>query len=76
MNVKKLRAVCAELYKTSTKTPALWETFFKLQFTNRPVCVKQKKTWIWLSPILTTFFMAIRVKEHLALNFGTACYII
>ena len=27
-------------------------------------------------PDLTTFFMAIRVKEHLALNFGTACYII
>ena len=45
MNVKRLRAVCAELYKTSTKTPALPEAFFKLQFTDRPVCEKkQKKT--------------------------------
>ena len=43
MNIKRLRAVCAELYKTINKlNPNFMKDLFKLQFTNRSFCEKYK----------------------------------
>ena len=44
MNVKRLRAICVELYKTINKlNPDFMREAFKLPFTNRPVREKLKK---------------------------------
>ena len=43
MNIKRLRAVCAELYKTINKlNPNFMKDLFKLQFTKRSFCEKYK----------------------------------
>ena len=47
MNVKRLRALCVELYKTINKlNPDFMRDFFKLRFTNRPVREKYKMNMI------------------------------
>ena len=47
MNVKRLRALCVELYKTTNKlNPDLMRDLFKLRFTNRPVREKYKMNMI------------------------------
>ena len=47
MNVKRLRALCVELYKTINKlNPDFMRDLFKLRFTNRPVREKYKMNMI------------------------------
>ena len=47
MNVKRLRALCVELYKTINKlNPDFMRDLFKLRFTNRPVREKCKMNMI------------------------------
>ena len=47
MNVKRLRALCVELYKTINKlNPNFMRDLFKLQFTNMPVREKYKMNMI------------------------------
>ena len=49
MNVKRLRALCVELYKTINKlNPDFMRDLFKLRFTNRPVREKYKMNMIIL----------------------------
>ena len=47
MNIKRLRALCVELYKTINKlNPDFMRDYFKLRFTNRPVREKYKMNMI------------------------------
>ena len=75
MNVKRLRALCVELYKTINKqNPDFMRDLFKLRFTNRPVREKYK-----MNMIIPEFNQVSYGKKSLrtfGLNFGTVCHTI